>query len=99
MDTGRMGRPGGSEDDMRNKGYTVHLDNNGRSACGVTARGFMGQPGISTDINRVTCRKCERLAMAAEPRCAQCNTGTEIHASGCPLAADGQPVTVLGVRS
>lgn len=42
------------------KGFTVHLDVDGRAACGVKARGFRGRPGISKDLRRVTCRECEK---------------------------------------
>jgi len=62
---------------MRIKGYTVHYDNglgHGYGICGTKARGFLTNPGTSTDWAYVTCRKCEQhaslcaLAADAKPK-------------------------------
>jgi len=51
---------------MRIKGYTVHLDNGngyGVGVCGAKAREFMGRPSITKDWRRVTCPRCEKVAV------------------------------------
>jgi hypothetical protein len=48
------------------KGHTVHLVGaDGKAVCGVlNPRMFLGKPGLTQDIRRVTCEKCERKALA-----------------------------------
>jgi hypothetical protein len=46
---------------MRVKGYTVHYGADGKSACGVTPRNFLGQPSVNRDVRYVTCPKCQKL--------------------------------------
>ena len=53
------------------KGYTVHLDVNGKAACGVTPRGFAGSTGISKNPRRVTCAKCESMSPLSADELAQ----------------------------
>lgn len=54
---------------MRIKGATVHADNGrgqGYGICGVKAREFMGVKGVTANPMRVTCPKCERVALFGE---------------------------------
>lgn len=59
------------------KGFTVHLAVNGKSACGARPRGFAGHSGLTMNIRRVTCRKCETVAQvtADAAACEFCGEG------------------------
>jgi len=48
------------------KGYTVHLDVNGKAACGVVPRKNPWGPSLHKALNYVTCPKCEKIAKTAK---------------------------------